>query len=212
MNRKYLLDSLDGLKGLIFRLLPTTVTDSLGCVPMTTDGPWIEGDKKAFETAIGIPSDRIYWMPGGFPNVPAASNRGARSAWVQAVANLNHPFLFLDPDTGFYHRHNGGGSEKIVLVTELNSILQRRDAVIVYRHQYWPKRGTAPIFPRAYPYVSHGLSMLRGAGLCAFAYQSQAASFFFVSLDQAGLVPFETGLRNSMAGMSSGVVDQRLVV
>jgi len=42
MNRKYLLDSLDGLKGLVFRLLPAHIRESIACVPMTADGPWTD--------------------------------------------------------------------------------------------------------------------------------------------------------------------------
>jgi hypothetical protein len=55
MNREYLLDSLDGLKALIFRLLPVGVAGSIACVPMTTDGPWTNAEKAVFETALGIP-------------------------------------------------------------------------------------------------------------------------------------------------------------
>jgi hypothetical protein len=39
MNRQYLLDSLDGFKGLVFRLLPPAVVEAIACVPMTTDAP-----------------------------------------------------------------------------------------------------------------------------------------------------------------------------
>jgi len=42
MNRQYLLDSLDGFKGLVFRLLPQPLVDASACVPMTTDAPWTE--------------------------------------------------------------------------------------------------------------------------------------------------------------------------
>ena len=81
---------------------------------------------------------------------------------------------------------------------------------MVYRHQYWPKVIDAP---RAVcPYVWHGLGMLRKAGLYSFAYQSQAASFFFVSRDRLGVDHFETALRQSMAGLSSAIVNRRLVL
>ena len=60
MNRKYLLDSLDGLKGIIFRLLPAIITGSIACVPMTTDGPWTDAEKAVFELAIGIPDEQTY--------------------------------------------------------------------------------------------------------------------------------------------------------
>ncbi len=42
MNRRYLLDSLHGLKALAFRLLPSEISGLIACVPMTTDGPWTE--------------------------------------------------------------------------------------------------------------------------------------------------------------------------
>jgi hypothetical protein len=79
MNRQYLLDSLDGFKGLIFWLLPAPVVEAVACVPMTTDAPWTEAEKRAFETAVGIPSTRTYWAPGGFENVPKAKNKGKES-------------------------------------------------------------------------------------------------------------------------------------
>jgi hypothetical protein len=209
MNRQYLLDSLDGFKGLIFRLLPARLAGSLACVPMTTDGPWHDAEKRAFEAAVGIPSERTYWTPGGFDNVPAASDTRAREEWVHAVGAIKEPHVFLDPDTGFYDRHTGG-STKTVLVGELATILATREVVIVYRHQYWPKVIDAP---RAVcPYVWHGLGMLRKAGLYSFAYQSQAASFFFVSRDRLGVDQFETALRQSMAGLTSAIVNRRLVL
>jgi hypothetical protein len=63
MNRQYLLDSLDGFKGLVFRLLGPELLSSIGCVPMTTDGPWTDEEKAIFEKAIGIPGDRTYGHP-----------------------------------------------------------------------------------------------------------------------------------------------------
>jgi len=63
MNRQYLLDSLDGFKGLVFRLLPARVVGAIACVPMTADAPWSDAEKRAFETAVGIPSERTYWPP-----------------------------------------------------------------------------------------------------------------------------------------------------
>ncbi len=63
MNRKYLLDSLDGLKAIIFRLLPTGITQQIACVPMTTDGPWTNAERAVFEAAIGIPNERTLLDP-----------------------------------------------------------------------------------------------------------------------------------------------------
>ena len=211
MNRKYLLDSLDGLKALVFRLLPAGIAESIACVPMTTDGPWPDPDKAVFETAIGIPGKRTFWAPGHFVNVPPSNDRDARSKWVDAVAAINHRYLFLDPDTGFYTRHTGE-SQKMVLVKELGVLLRNCEALIVYRHQYWPNPKLEDVPGHAYPYVWHGLHMLRNAGFAAFAYQSQAASFFFVSGRQSGIEPFETGLRLSLSGVSTAVIDRRLVV
>lgn len=210
MNRKYLLDSLDGFKGLVFRLLPPAVVDAIACVPMTTDAPWTDAEKRVFETAIGIPATRTYWTPGGFENVPKATDRRARADWVRAVATINEPHVFLDPDTGFYDRH-GGDSAKTVLVAELNEMLALRRTLIVYRHQYWPKLEQNGVSTTAQPYVRHGLLMLRGAGISAFAYQSQSASVFFAARHHEDLAPFETGLRNTFAGVSKQIVDRRLV-
>ncbi len=114
--------------------------------------------------------------------------------------------LFLDPDTGFYERSTGG-SGKIVLVSELAEMLATKEAVIVYRHQYWPKPKLDNVVREAYPYVEHGLRMLRNPGLCSFAYQSQAASFFFVAAKQSELEPLEAGLRHAMVGLPSEVVN-----
>ncbi len=130
MNRDYLLDSLDGLKGLVFRLLPADVVALIGCVPMTTDGPWSDEEKTVFETVIGIPKERVYWTPGGFKNVPSAADRDERSRWVHAVAAIKQRYLFLDPDTGFYTHHTGV-SEKMVLVSELKDMLRGPEALII---------------------------------------------------------------------------------
>jgi hypothetical protein len=203
MNREYLLDSLDGLKALVFRLLPVGVAGSIACVPMTTDGPWTDAERAAFETALGIPGERTYWSPGGFVNVPSLSDTDTRSKWVDAVAAINHRYLFLDPDTGFFTHHNGA-SEKKVLVRELAVMLRSREALIVYRHQYWPNPRLDDVPNHAYPYVWHGLRMLRAEGLAAFAYQSQAASFFFVSRQESGIEPFQTGFRLAFSGVSAG--------
>lgn len=211
MNREYLLDSLDGLKALVFRLLPAGVAGSIACVPMTTDGPWTDAEKAVFETAIGIPSDRTLWTRGGFVNVPSSTDSFARSKWVDAVRDIDHRYLFLDPDTGFYTHHNGN-SEKKVLITELAAMLRSREALIVYRHQYWlPKSSRGDVPAPVYPYVWHSLRMLTTARLAAFAYQSQAASFFFVSNDATGIEPFRAGLRLALSGVSSNVVARRLV-
>jgi hypothetical protein len=210
MNRQYLLDSLDGFKGLVFRLFPATLVEAVGCVPMTTDAPWTEAEKRAFETAVGIPSTRTYWAPGGFDNVPKATDPRARAAWVRAVTAISEPHLFLDPDTGFYDRH-ASDSTKTVLVRELAEMLAPRQTVIVYRHQYWPRLQPNGARTQAHPYVRHGLLMLRKAGMSAFVYQSQSASVFFAARCRSPLEPFETGLRNAFAGISADVVNRRLV-
>jgi len=211
MNRKYLLDSLDGMKALIFRLLRAEITESIACVPMTTDGPWTEAEKVVFQKTIGIPGERTYWTPGGFANVPLSTDPDSRSNWVDSVSAINHPYLFLDPDTGFYTHHNGE-SDKKVLINELAVMLRSREALIVYRHQYWPNPRLDNVPDNAYPYVWHGLRMLRTAGFAAIAYQSQAASFFFVSQMEAGIEPFKVGLRQAFSGVSAAVVERRLVV
>jgi hypothetical protein len=64
MNREYLLDSLDGLKAIVFRLLPVRVAGLIACVPMTTDEPWNDAEKAVFQTALGIPGERTFWRPG----------------------------------------------------------------------------------------------------------------------------------------------------
>ena len=211
MNRDYLLDSLDGFKGLVFRLLPDGVSRSIACVPMTTDGPWEEADRAAFEKALGFTSERVFWNPGELDNVPSSGNRSERSRWVDAVAAIDHRYLFLDPDVGFLTHHTGQ-SKKMVLITELDQMLRSREALIVYRHQYWPKPALSDVPQHAHPYVWHGLRMLRDAGLAAFAYQSLAASFFFVSRQETGIEPFRTGLQNTFAAMSAEVVARRLVL
>lgn len=211
MNREYLLDSLDGLKALVFRLLPTGIAGSIACVPMTTDGPWTDAEKAVFEKAIGIPSERTYWSPGGFVNVPPAQDPDARSRWVDAVAAIDHRYLFLDPDTGFYTHHNNE-SEKKVLIDELAVMLRRREALIVYRHQYWPNPRLDDVPANEYPYVWHGMRMLRTADFAAFAYQSQAASLFFISGQEAGIEPFRASLRLAFDGVSAAVIEKRLVV
>jgi hypothetical protein len=211
MNREYLLDSLDGLKALVFRLLPAGITGSIAYVPMTTDGPWTDAEKAVFETAIGIPRERTIWTPGSFVNVPPSNDPHARSRWVDAVAAINHRYLFLDPDTGFYTNHSGD-SEKKVLIDELAVMLRSREALIVYRHQYWPNPRPNGLPDHVNPYVWHGLHMLRAAGLAAFAYQPKAASFFFVSGQKAGIEPFQAGLRLALSGVSAAVIERRLIV
>jgi len=210
MNKDYLLDSLDGLKALVFRLLPPGIAGSIACVPMTTDGPWTDAEKAVFEAAIGIPGERTYWTPGDFVNVPSSHNPGLRSRWVGSVAAINHRYLFLDADTGFYTHHNGE-SEKKVLTSELAVMLRSREALIVYRHQYWPSPKPDDVPSHVYPYVWHGLRMLRDADFAAVAYQSQAASFFFVAKQETGIDPFLAGLRLAFSGVSDKVVKKRLV-
>lgn len=178
---------------------------------MTTDGPWLDADKAVFETAIGIPSKRTFWAPGNFVNVPPSNDRDARSKWVDAVANISHRYLFLDPDTGFYTRHTGE-PQKMVLVKELGVMLRHFEALIVYRHQYWPSPKLVDVPEHVYPYVWHGLHMLRKEGFAAFAYQSQAASFFFISGQKSGVKALEMGLRNSLSGVSPAVIERRLVL
>lgn len=208
MNRKYLLDSLDGLKAIIFRLLATGITQQIAYVPMTTDWPWTKAEKMVFEAAIGIPNERTYWTPGDFVNVPRSNDAVARSKWVNAVAAINHRYLFLDPDIGFYKHHNGK-SDKKLLITELAVMLDSRETLIVYRHQYWPKLDKIPanVYHR---YVWHGLSMLRNAGFTSFVYQSQAASVFFISKKESALAPFKQGFKDALAGMSAAVIERRL--
>ena len=121
---------------------------------------------------------------------------------------INHWYLFLDPDTGFYKHHNGE-SEKKLLITELAVMLDSRETLIVYRHQYWPRLDEGPA--HAYPYVWHGLSMLRNAGFTTFAYQSQAASVFFISKQESALAPFKKGFQDALAGVSAAVIEKRLV-
>lgn len=208
MNRKYLLDSLDGLKAIIFRLLPTEITQLIACVPMTTDGPWTNAEKAVFEYTIGIPNERTYWTPGNFVNVPRSNDPVARANWVNAVAAINNPYLFLDPDTGFY-KHHSGGSEKKILIAELAIMLDRREALIVYRHQYRPKLDEVPT--NTYKYVWHSLSMLKSAGLTSFAYQSHSASVFFISKKESALAPFKKGFKDALAGVSANVIERRLV-
>ena len=206
MNRKYLLDSLDGLKALILRLLPSDMVASVACVPMTTDGPWNDREKAVFEAAMGIPRERTFWTPAGHDNVPRLSEKDARSDWLHHVAGIDCPYLFLDPDTGFYNqptRH----SNKQILVSELEVVLRQRRALMIYRHLYFPK-GTVGMDGNAYPYVRHGLKMLQEAGLAAFAYQSQAASCFFISKRTKEITPFRKGLRQRLSGT---IVDERLI-
>lgn len=210
MNRDYLLDSLDGLKGLVFRLLPSEVFASIGCVPMTTDGLWTDEEKTVFETAIGIPHERVYWTPGGFGSVPSATDRDARSRWVYAVAAINQKYLFLDPDIGFYTHHTGA-SEKMVLVNELKEMLRRREALIIYRHQYFPNPRPRNIAGYLSPYVCQSLRILEDAGFARFAYQSQAASLFFVAKQEAALAPLRNGLQRVFSGVSASVVERRIV-
>lgn len=210
MNRQYLLDSLDGFKGLVFRLLPAALVEAVACVPMTTDAPWSEAEQRVFETVIGIPTPRTYWTPGGFANAPKATDSGARAAWVRAIAEINEPHLFLDPDTGFYN-HHPGDSAKTVLVAELSEMLAPKRTLIVYRHQYWPKAQQNGASITGPPYVRHGLHMLRNADMSAFVYQSQSASVFFAARRREDLEPFEAGLRSAFAGVSEDIVTRRLV-
>jgi hypothetical protein len=126
----------------------------------------------------------------------------------QCGGSYQSRYLFLDPDTGFYTHHNRE-SEKKLLITELEAILSRREALIVYRHQYWPTLEEVPA--HAYPYVWHGLDMLRNAGFASFAYQSQAASVFFISKQGSALAPFRNGFQEAFAGVSAAVIDRRLV-
>jgi hypothetical protein len=201
---------LDGLKALVFRLLPAEIVETIAYVPMTTDGPWPDLDKAVFETAVGIPNKRTFWEPGGFVNVPPSTDREARSKWVDAVANISHRYLFLDPDIGFYSRHTGK-SQKMLLVKELGMMLRTCESLIVYRHQYWPNPKLEDVPGHACHYVWHGLNILKNEGFAAFAYQSQAASFFFVAKKESGIKPLEMGLRDSLSGISPEVIGRRIV-
>ena len=142
--------------------------------------------------------------------MPPSNDPIARSKWVDAVAAIDHRYLFLDADTGFYTHHNGE-SEKKVLIAELAAMLRSREALIVYRHQYWPDPKLDDVPAHAYPYVWHGLRMLRTAGLAAFAYQSQAAGSFFISREPAAIEPFQAGLRLAFSGVSAAVIERGLV-
>ena len=140
--------------------------------------------------------------------MPSSREPTARARWVDAVAAINHRYLFLDPDTGFYTHHNGESNNKL-LFTELEVMLSRREALIVYRHQYWPSLKEVPT--HGYPYVWHGLSMLRNAGFTSFAYQSLAASVFFISKQEPDLLPFRNAFQKAFVGVSVPVVEKRLV-
>lgn len=100
----------------------------------------------------------------------------------------------------------------MVLVSELDVMLLDREALIVYRHQYWPNPKPIDTPAHSYPYVWHGLRMLRSAGFAVFAYQLQAASFFFISKQKLRIEPFEAGLRLALSGISPAVIDKRLVM
>ncbi len=155
----------------------------------------------------GFQTNGPYWTPGDFVNVTRSNDAVARSKWVNAVAAINHRYLFLDPDIGFY-KHHTGKSDKKLLITELAVMLDSRETLIIYRHQYWPKLDEVPA--NAYRYVWHGLSMLRNAGFTSFVYQSQAASVFFISKKESALAPFKQGFKDALAGVSAAVIERRL--
>jgi len=90
-------------------------------------------------------------------------------------------------------------------------MLHSREALIVYRHQYWPNPKLQDVPIHAYSYVWHGLRMLRNEGLAAFAYQSQAASFFFVSRQKTEIEPFQSGFQLAFSGVSRSVIARRLI-
>ena len=177
MNRKYLLDSLDGFKALVFRLLPAEIAKTIAYVPMTTDGPWLDADKAVFETAIGIPSKRTFWAPGNFVNVPPSNDRDARSKWVDAVVNISHRYLFLDPDIGFYTRHTGK-PQKMVLVKELGVMLRHFKALIVYRHQYWPSPKLKDVPGHAYPLCLAWTSYVEKRRFCCICLPVSGCELF----------------------------------
>lgn len=199
MNRYHLLDSLDGLKGLVFRLLPADIRESIACVPMTTDGPWTNEERVIFQSVIGIPGERTHWNPGGFGVVPRSSEHPQRTDWINAVAAIEQRYLFLDPDVGF-HRHRTGDSRRMILISELEQLLNQKEVLIVYRHQWWPPNAN-DIPENLCTYVWQGLTMLRNANLASSAYQSQTASLFFVAERQDSLAPFQDGLRGALAGV-----------
>jgi hypothetical protein len=208
MNREYLLDSLDGFKALVFSLFPSELRESIGVVPMTTDGPWNDAEQAAYQKAIGTPASRTIWEPFHLGVVPTSTDP-TRDDWINAVSTISYPYLFLDPDTGFYQRHTRD-SRKMLLIDELRRILVGRKALLVYRHQYWPER-PADSPELAYSYVWHGLSMLRDFNLVAFAYQSQSASMFFIATHKAELKPFVTALQLAFRGLRTNVTRRRLI-
>jgi hypothetical protein len=178
---------------------------------MTTDGPWTDEEKTLFEMAIGIPRERVYWRPGDFENVPFSAEADKRSKWVHAVATINQKYLFLDPDIGFYQHHTGA-SDKMVLVDELKEMLRKgREGLIIYRHEYFPNLKPDKITEGVYPYVCHSLNILENANLAKFAYQSKAASLFFVAEKEVALAPLKDGLLRAFAGASDCVVKRRIV-
>lgn len=99
----------------------------------------------------------------------------------------------------------------MILISELATILRSREVLIVYRHQYWPKPKPHNIPDQVYPYVWDGLCKLRAEGLVTFAYQSQAASLFFVSAEGARLESFRIGFQHAFLGMSAEVTARRIV-
>ena len=210
MNRKFLLDSLDGMKSLVLDLIDPAIKANIGSIPMTTDGPWNNSEMKIYEKIVGIPHERTYWKIGNFLNVPLAGNPAERNSWLRSVASLKEKYIWLDPDTGFYNHHTSS-SDKMLLVNELLCLASRKEALIVYRHQYWPNPKPEEIPDPVIPYVWHGLTLLQDAGLKCFAYQSQSASFFFVSNTQEKLQVLWECLYSSMRGVDVSVIDRRLV-
>ena len=99
----------------------------------------------------------------------------------------------------------------MLLVNELLCLASRKEALIVYRHQYWPNPIPEGVLEYVIPYVWHGLTLLQNAGLKCFAYQSQTASFFFVSTTEEKLKVLWECLYSSMRGVDVSVIDRRLV-
>jgi len=75
--------------------------------------------------------------------------------------------------------------------------------------QYWPTLKEVPA--HAYPYVWHGLDMLRNAGLLPLLISRRLRVFFFISKQEAALAPFRNGFQEAFAGISAAVIERRLV-
>lgn len=212
MNRLFLLDSLDGMKSLVFGLLSPAIRERIASVPMTTDGLWNDAEMRIYEKITLISQARTHWQVGAYINVPLRTQQEARNSWLSALEAIEEPYLWLDPDTGFLDRHNRTrDSDKIILISELERLARTKHVLIVYRHQYRPERDAA-IPEHIYSYVWHGLNLIaKKPNLQAFAYQSLSASLFFVSASRNPLNKMWDCLRSSMEGVSEEVLNRRMV-